>query len=57
MMTFKNAALIPWALRNRWMNFQEMINGMNFMVTHIFKNGNTCADDLANLGLNVPSFV
>jgi len=34
-----------------------MIKGMNFLVTHIYGDGNTCADTLANIGLNVNSFI
>lgn len=56
-MAFKNAASVPWELRNRWINCQEMIRHMNFLVTHIYREGNTCADSLANLGLNVSTFV
>jgi len=57
MMAFKNAASVSWKLRNRWINCQKMIKHMNFLVTHIYREGNICADSLANLGLNVSSFV
>jgi len=26
---------------------------MNFLVTHVYREGNSCADTLANLGLNL----
>jgi len=29
---------------------------MHFMITHIFREGNNCADKLANLGLTVINF-
>ena len=30
---------------------------MNFVVTHIYREGNHCADKLANLGLSSPDLV
>lgn len=30
---------------------------MNFVVIHIYREGNTCADALANIGLSLNSFV
>jgi len=33
-----------------------MIGNMHFMITHIFREGNNCADKLANLGLTVINF-
>ena len=40
---------VPWMLRNRWnicLNYCEKIR---FRVTHIFHEGNACADKLVNL--------
>jgi predicted methyltransferase len=54
------------ALRNRWRNVKSMINQMNFLVSHIYREGNQIADSLANFGrsLNnlevweeIPSFI
>ncbi|KEH20501.1 hypothetical protein MTR_8g479410 [Medicago truncatula] len=50
---FKNHSLIPWKLRNRWNNCLHIVRGMNFLVTHVFREGNCCADALANIGLTL----
>lgn len=34
---FKNNAIIPWHLRNRWLNCMQVISRMNFLVSHIFR--------------------
>jgi ribonuclease HI len=49
--------LISWRLRSRWRNVLTMIRQMNFMVTHIFREGNQAADLLANHGLNITSLI
>jgi len=63
---FKSNSMVPWYLRNRWFNFLCLIMNMNFIVSHIFREGNQCVDSLANLGLsldhltcwfNLPSFI
>jgi ribonuclease HI len=49
---FKNPAkLVAWPLRNRGKNVMTMISQMNCIVTHIFREGNSVADLLANHGL------
>jgi ribonuclease HI len=50
---FKNHSLVPWRLRNRWTNCMLNISSMNFLVTHIYREGNSCADALANFGLSL----
>lgn len=47
----KDASMIPWIIRHRWNNSMKATNNMNFFVSHIFREGNTCADGLANLAL------
>ena len=45
---FKNHSLIPVHLRNRWHNcFQH---GLMVICSHIFREGNCCADKLASFG-------
>jgi hypothetical protein len=56
-LAFKSLAIIPWQLSNRWQNCLTLTRSMNFFVTHIFREGNTCADALANLGLNTDTFI
>jgi ribonuclease HI len=54
---FKNPAVgVAWPLRNRWRNALTKSTQMNFLVTHIFREGNKVADLFANFGLNVNLF-
>jgi ribonuclease HI len=50
---FKSAMLVPWSLRNRWQNCLSLTQNMNFIVSHVFREGNSCADGLANVGLSL----
>lgn len=63
---FKNPDIVPWRLRNRWQNCLTLTNGMHFQVSHIYREGNSCADKLARHGVyiqgsiwwdSVPAFV
>jgi len=49
---FKNSSLVPWNLRNKWLNCAHLTRRMNFLATHIFREGNECTDSLASLGFN-----
>jgi ribonuclease HI len=53
---FSSSKVVPWALRNRWDNCLARISNMNFFVSHIYREGNHCADKLASLGLTLPGF-
>jgi len=55
-LTFKSISIVPWMLRNRWQNCLALILNKSFLVTHIFREGNCCADGLANIGLSLTSF-
>jgi len=48
LMIFSNQLLVPIMLRNRWHNAR--ILGIQVISSHIFREGNCCADTLANLG-------
>jgi ribonuclease HI len=48
---------VAWSLRNRWKNALHMTTHMNFMVSHIYREGNQVADLLATHGLSLPSIV
>jgi len=52
----QNPQMVPWKLRNRWLNCLFLSQSMSFMLTHIYREGNHCADKLANLGLNAQQF-
>jgi ribonuclease HI len=45
-----SSIVVPWQLRKRWTNCLNLIMSMEFMVTHIFREGNHYADKLANIG-------
>jgi hypothetical protein len=53
---FSSSKVVRWPLRNHWDNCLLLISNMNFYVSHIFREGNHCADKLANLGLSLPDF-
>lgn len=55
-LAFKSPHTVPWQLKNRRENCLLMISNMHLMITHIFREGNHCADKLANLGLTVVNF-
>jgi len=48
---FKNKYVVPWKLRNRWNNCIIKTRRMNFIASHVFRDGNQCANILANFGL------
>lgn len=54
---FKNASLVPWRIRNRWSNCLSIVSSLSFVVSHVHREGNTCADALANIGLSLNTFV
>lgn len=54
---FKNHALVPWHLRNMWLNYMLLTRSMNFMATHIFREGNAYADLLASGGHNLANII
>jgi len=45
---FKNAALVPVVLRNRWHNVMNL--DAQVISSHIYREGNCFADKLTNLG-------
>ncbi|KAF1890386.1 hypothetical protein Lal_00013640 [Lupinus albus] len=42
---------VPWRLMNNWRVCLMRISSMRFKVSHIFREGNTCADMLAAFGV------
>jgi len=54
---FKSQDIVLWQLRNRWSNCLSITSSMNFIVSHIFREGNACADALANMGLTLDTYV
>jgi ribonuclease HI len=56
-MAFNAAQMIPCKLRNGWAGCMDIAKGMNLLVSHIYREGNSCADSLASLGLDCNEFV
>jgi ribonuclease HI len=55
-MAFNSKLVVPWELKNRWENCLQLTYNMRFCASHIYREGNTCADSLANFGLSLSSF-
>ncbi|XP_058776647.1 uncharacterized protein LOC131650967 [Vicia villosa] len=55
-LAFSKPHMVPWAFRSRWENVINHTKSINFLVTHIYREGNYCADRLANIGLHVQGF-
>jgi hypothetical protein len=45
---FANHNIVPWDLKTHWSNCLSIV--LNIKYSHIFKEGNCCADKLANKG-------
>ena len=43
-MAFGNDSIVPWSLSNRWFNCKKLLLHMNFLVSHIYREGNQCAN-------------
>jgi ribonuclease HI len=55
-LAFKSPCVIPWHLKNRWLNCLTKIKTMRFCISHIYREGNHCADKLASIGLTLNEF-
>lgn len=53
---FKNSDIVPWKLRNRWNNCLLLTKQMRFQISHIFREGNHCADRLTSHGTTISGF-
>lgn len=52
---FKSGIGVPLRVRNSWTNCIALTKGIKFIVSHIYREGNTCADRLASHGLTIQS--
>ncbi|WCJ34681.1 hypothetical protein M5689_015975 [Euphorbia peplus] len=41
---------VPWSVRSDWIRCLQMLSSMNFVVSHIFREGNGVADALSKYG-------
>lgn len=48
---FSSHYQVPWWLRNRWKNCLYYCSQMKVRVSHIYREGNSCADKLPNFGI------
>ncbi|XP_058750562.1 uncharacterized protein LOC131623580 [Vicia villosa] len=53
--TFYNHALVPWTIRSLWLVYWSYMMIIDFMITHIFREANFCANILASVGLDCNS--
>ena len=53
----KDVSMVSWSIRNRWNNCMDVTKNMNVFVSHIYREGNTYTDGLANLCLALSSHV
>lgn len=51
--TFNPPFKVFWKIRNRWINCINLVSNWNFVVSNIFREGNTCADSLTNIWLTI----
>jgi hypothetical protein len=57
-LAIKSFDVVPCKLKNRWLNSMAKIRGINFIISHIYRDGHHCADkfDSIDFFLNVPKF-
>lgn len=53
MLAFSSSFVVPWCISNRWANCLYKTRLMNFIVSHIYREGNTCAGFIASIGLTI----
>lgn len=53
---FSNPSLVPSRIEFIWLNFLAFSQSIDFMVIHIYREVNACADSLANIGHKCKSF-
>ncbi|XP_058761813.1 uncharacterized protein LOC131635226 [Vicia villosa] len=56
-LAFSKPEIVPWTIWNRWENVLHHTRSINFLTTHKYREGNHCADRLANIGLHIQDFV
>lgn len=63
---FSHPQTVPWRLRVPWLNCLYLARQLRFFVSHIYREGNSLADRLANFGasgsgsiwwLSLPTFL
>ncbi|KAL5148112.1 hypothetical protein HKD37_06G017653 [Glycine soja] len=54
--SFKDSNMIPWKLKTRWNNCIFFTKAMQFEVSHIYIEGNCCADGRSKFALQTIGF-
>ncbi|XP_019431606.1 PREDICTED: uncharacterized protein LOC109338757 [Lupinus angustifolius] len=49
---FKGKTMVPWKLINKWNHCKALLSSMDCIVSHVYREGNSCADKLAIYGLH-----
>jgi hypothetical protein len=55
-LAYKSPSLIPWQLRIRWSNCMVLLKDMNFIMSHVFREGNSLANKLASMAFDSTGF-
>lgn len=53
---FQSLHIVPWSYRTRWKNCMHLCHQMQYRVSHIYQEGNNCADKLASFSLSNRSY-
>ncbi|CAL0323620.1 unnamed protein product [Lupinus luteus] len=53
---FHGKGIVAWKLRTDWRRCCRLIKNMNCKITHIFREGNQCADRLASFATHSKMF-
>ncbi|GAU42668.1 hypothetical protein TSUD_398740 [Trifolium subterraneum] len=52
----KSIDIVPWQIKNRWMNCLALSRQMQFIISPVYREGNYCADKLASLGITLNAY-
>jgi hypothetical protein len=55
-LAYKSPSLIPWQLRIRWSNCMVLLKDMNFIMSHVYREGTSLADKLASMAFDSIGF-
>lgn len=47
---------VPWHMKAKWRRWLKSLEGKQFMVSHVYREGNQIADALANIGCMLDDF-
>lgn len=53
---FKKHHIVPWKIRNRWLNIVQLTKSINFLIGHIYHEKDTCTDRLVSHDITLDDF-